>query len=116
MYTWWKNRRCPQGLNEAIKAENRPPAAFINYLQSTFVKSAPKFHVWGLMTDSRQKRPHERKGNWFYRVAGYRYADWRESQPSKMLNFINRTRLRVGKCILKYYMRMYGLEDHLGRT
>ena len=74
-------------LNEAIKAENRPPVAFSNHLQSKFVESAPKFHAWGLMTDTQQTHPHERQGNWFYRFAGYRYADWRETKPVQMLHF-----------------------------
>ena len=63
-------------LNEAIKAENRPPTRFANNLQSAIVSTVPRFHAWGLMSDRRQTQAPEQRGNWFYRVAGYRYSDW----------------------------------------
>ena len=99
-------------LNEAIKAENRPPVNFSEHRQSLAIGSVPCFHVWGLLTDKRCTRPHEKKGNWFCRVCDYRYSNWREEESSKMLHFDDRTRLtrlRAGKCVVKYFLKLYGI-------
>ena len=50
-------------LNELIKAENRVPANFCDIVQSKVAQSAPKYHAWGLMSDPRATRDHERRGN-----------------------------------------------------
>ena len=92
-------------LNEAIKAKNRPPVNFVDHRQSL----VPRFHAQGLLTDKRCTRPHEKKGNWFYKVCYYRYTDWREEDRPRMLHCDDRTRLRAGKCVVKYFLKLYGI-------
>ena len=50
-------------LNEMIKAENRVPARFANVVNPRICQNAPKFHTWGLMSDPKATREHERRGN-----------------------------------------------------
>merc|ERR1712015_290121 len=58
-------------------------------------------------------RDHERPGNWFYSICGYRLGDWREYNIQKKLHFSNRVRLRAGKCIIKYFLSLYELTNQV---
>ena len=57
-------------LNEMIKAENRFPVGFAKMTNPKICENAPRFHTWGLLSDKRASRDHERPGNWFYRISG----------------------------------------------
>merc|ERR1712015_338486 len=58
-------------------------------------------------------RDHERPGNWFYSICGYRLGDWHEYNIQKKLHFSDRVRLRAGKCITKYFLSLYKLTDQV---
>ena len=98
-------------LNEMIKAENRVPAQFSKVVNPRLCQNAPKFHTWGLMSDPKATREHERRGNWFDRICGYRLGDWREYELEKKLHFKDSVRLRAGKCTVRYFMSLYKLTD-----
>merc|ERR1712015_288260 len=58
-------------------------------------------------------RDHERPGNWFYSICGYRLGDWHEYNIQKKLHFSDRVRLRAGKCIIKYFLSLYKLTNQV---
>ena len=98
-------------LNEMIKAENRIPTRFAKVINPKICQNAPRFHTWGLMSDPKATREHERSGNWFDRISGYRLGDWREWDIQRKLHFKDSVRLRAGKCVHKYFLSLYNLID-----
>ena len=100
-------------LNELIKAENRVPVEFGKLKNPKKCGNAPRFHTWGLKSNKSETREHERPGNWFYRICGYRLNDWREYHIEAKLHFSDHVRLRAGKCVLKYFLSLYELTNQV---
>merc|ERR1712015_6768 len=100
-------------LNELIKAENCVPVEFGKLKNPKKCGNAPRFHTWGLKSNKSETREHERPGNWFYRICGYRLNDWREYHIEAKLHFSDRVRLRAGKCVLKYFLSLYELTNQV---
>ena len=70
--------------------------------------NAPTYHTWGMKTvhaDPNVYGPRNRMEN----MIGYRAPQWREEVYEEMVHLDNKSRLRMGRAAIKYFMVLYDL-------
>lgn len=84
-------------LNEGIKKMNLERA---QPLQAP----VPMFHSWGSSVLPKTKHDNIKVRK------NHRMSEWRENTPNKMLHLADRVRIRMGRSVVSYYRRLYGIE------
>lgn len=70
--------------------------------------NAPTYHTWGMKTthaDPNVYGPRNRMES----MVGYRQPQWREEKYEEMVHLDNKSRLRMGKAAIKYFMVLYDI-------
>ena len=94
-----------KSLNNTIREFNRQNAD-----GPIDVSRCPLFHTWGLRS-VRTSRPDINGPRVLMEyLPAHNPAAWRERRPHDQLHLSDRTRLRMGKAVLRYYRSVYGIE------
>ena len=95
-------------LNHQIKTLNQDQP------QENFpVRYAPQFHTWGLA--SRKRKPKFPR-NLLEGLPRHRVGQWREENMEDMLHLNDKTRLRMGKAVIAYFLALYSITETIAAS
>jgi len=70
--------------------------------------NAPTYHTWGMKTTHADPDVYGPR-NRMETMTGYRPPQWREDNYEEMVHLDNKSRLRMGKAAVKYFMVLYDI-------
>ena len=78
---------------------------------SLHTSRAPRFHTWGHRNPSDNNLPYGTRS--LGSLGQHRSAQWREEDSLDQLHLNNHVRIRMGKSVIKYFSKIYSLDQEI---